>query len=146
MNGPVFRSSPVSPRFHCAHEGCAGLTPRVFHRPENSFLSDFHFLTKRNDISEFCQQVKCLLRAMSDTRPTHRDPEQDTDTSSPQSGASRLGRLRPQVSWHPQFKCIHPQVCCHGITHILCVQTHAHPYTPAHTRSHSRSTCTAQPS
>lgn len=67
MNGPVFPSSPGSSRFHCAHEGCAGLTPRVFHRPESSFLSDFHFITKRRDISEFYQQVKCLLRATSDT-------------------------------------------------------------------------------
>lgn len=52
------------------------MPPRAFHRPESSFRPDFHFLTKRSDISEFCQQVKCLARPrVSDPRQSHGSAE-----------------------------------------------------------------------
>lgn len=76
--------------------------------------------------------------------------EKDTDTSSPWSGASRLGRPWSQASGHPRFKYIHPQACCHGNTCTLCVHTRAPVHTNVHTLTqqthmHGRAFLTLEP-
>lgn len=97
-------------------------SPRAFHRPERSFRPDFHFLTKRSDISEFCQQVKCLVRPCTED-----------------SGQSR-GRTEPHIPAPclPKGTCADARPAVHAL--LLCQ------HTQARTLAASRAADPSQPS